>query len=59
MPIMQTRRRFVAATAMAGAAAIIRAPSLMAAEATLETTTIRLPKTAAICIAPGQNGTSA
>ena len=53
MPIMQTRRRFVATTAMAGAAAIIRAPSLTAAEATLETTTIRLPKTAAICIAPG------
>jgi NitT/TauT family transport system substrate-binding protein len=49
----QTRRRFLATTALAGATAIIRPPAPMAAEGALETTTIRLPKSPAICIAPG------
>src|ERR1700720_1039291 len=52
MPVLQNRRRFLATTALAGAAPIVRPPALMAAEVTLETTTIRLPKTPAICIAP-------
>ena len=51
MRTLQTRRRFLATTALAGAAAILLS-SLLAAEEVLEITTIRLPKTPAICIAP-------
>ena len=52
MRLMQTRRRFLGTTACAGAAAIIRPSALMAAEGTLETTAVRLEKTAGQCIAP-------
>jgi NitT/TauT family transport system substrate-binding protein len=52
MPIIQSRRRFLATTAYAGAAAIIPPSALMAAEGTLETTTVRIIKSTAICIAP-------
>jgi NitT/TauT family transport system substrate-binding protein len=51
MTTLQTRRRFIATTALAGAAGVLPS-SLLAAEEPLETTTIRLPKTPAICIAP-------
>jgi NitT/TauT family transport system substrate-binding protein len=53
MPIVQTRRQFLSSLSLAGAAGLVGAPSLLAAEGSLETTTVRLPKTAAICIAPG------
>jgi NitT/TauT family transport system substrate-binding protein len=49
---MQSRRRFLTTTACAGAAAIIRPSVLMAGEETLETTTARIIKSTAICIAP-------
>src|SRR5215469_13794034 len=49
---MQSRRRFLTTTACAGSAAIIRPSALMAAEETLETTTVRIIKSTAICIAP-------
>jgi NitT/TauT family transport system substrate-binding protein len=37
---------------LAGAAGLIRAPRVLAAEGTLETTTVRLAKSPSICIAP-------
>jgi len=52
MPLIQTRRRFVAGFAAAGATSLVRAPRAFAAEAALETTSIRLFRNAAICIAP-------
>ena len=48
----QTRRRFLAATSMTGAACLFRFPQALAAEGELETTTVRLLKTPGICIAP-------
>ena len=51
--ITQTRRQFLTTLSLAGAAGMILPPSAMAAEQTLETTTISLPKIAAICIAQG------
>jgi len=52
MPIMQTRRRFLTAAALAGAADLIRPPRTLAAEGPLETTTVRLMRIPAICHAP-------
>jgi NitT/TauT family transport system substrate-binding protein len=52
MPIMQTRRRFLSGLTLAGAAGLLRAPRVQAAEGALETTTIRLTKHPVICIAP-------
>jgi NitT/TauT family transport system substrate-binding protein len=52
MPMMHTRRRLLTTASLAMAAGLIDAPRLLAAEGTLETTTVRLPKIAAICIAP-------
>jgi NitT/TauT family transport system substrate-binding protein len=49
--MLHTRRRFLATTALAGAAVILP-PQVLAAEGPLETTTVRLPKSPAICIAP-------
>jgi NitT/TauT family transport system substrate-binding protein len=43
MQIMQTRRRFLAGAAMAGAAGIVGLPQPLHAEPPLETTTVRLP----------------
>jgi NitT/TauT family transport system substrate-binding protein len=52
MPIMQTRRRFLTTLPLAGAAALVRAPRLRAAEEALETTTVRLARDPGICLAP-------
>ena len=49
MPIMQTRRRFLAMTAPAGAAGILSPRGTRAAEGPLETTTVRL-QTPALCV---------
>jgi NitT/TauT family transport system substrate-binding protein len=53
MVITQTRRRFLTTLSLAGTVGLARAPRVLAAEGPLETTTIRLPKSPAICIAPG------
>ena len=53
MPMMQTRRRFLTTLSLAGAASLMRAPRALGAEGALETTTVRLPKIAGICVAPG------
>jgi NitT/TauT family transport system substrate-binding protein len=51
----QTRRRFLAAAALVGAASLARAPRLMAGEGNLETTTVRVVTGAGgICAAPQQ-----
>ncbi|SRR5712691_6993032 len=52
MNVMQSRRRFLATLSSAGAAGLIAAPSSVAQDARLETTTIRLVKIAGICVAP-------
>ena len=52
MSITQTRRRFVTTLSMAGATGLVGVPRARAAEGTLETTTVRLGKSPAICIAP-------
>jgi NitT/TauT family transport system substrate-binding protein len=48
----QTRRHFLAAASLTGAACLFRSPQALAAEGELETTTVRLLKTPGICIAP-------
>jgi NitT/TauT family transport system substrate-binding protein len=52
MAMTQTRRHFLSTLSAVGAAGLVRAPRASAAEAALETTTVRLTKSAAICIAP-------
>jgi NitT/TauT family transport system substrate-binding protein len=52
MPIVQTRRRLLATLSLAGAAGLLRAPNLLAAEGSLETTSVRLTRTPGICLAP-------
>ena len=52
MVMMQTRRRFLTALSLAGAASLVRSPPALAAEGALETTTVRLAKTDGLCIAP-------
>src|SRR5436190_2105448 len=52
MPMIQTRRRFVTGLAASGAAGLVRAPNLLAAEGALETTSVRLLKQERLCIAP-------
>src|SRR5690349_24592761 len=52
MPITQTRRRFLTTVSLAGAAGLMRAPPAMAAEGSLETTTIRLANRHSLCNAP-------
>lgn len=52
MVLIQTRRGFLSGITAAGAASLICAPRVEAAEGTLETTTVRLPKVSSICIAP-------
>ena len=44
MQIMQTRRRFLAGAAMAGAAGIVGLPKSLHAEPQLDTITVRLPR---------------
>ena len=52
MPITQSRRRFLTTLSVAGAAGLIRAPRVRAAEGPLETTTVRLARDPGICLAP-------
>jgi NitT/TauT family transport system substrate-binding protein len=52
MSMPQTRRRFLTTLSAAGAAGLVRAPPSLAAEGALETTTVRILKYAAICLAP-------
>jgi NitT/TauT family transport system substrate-binding protein len=52
MQMPQTRRRFLTTLSLAGGASLIRAPRGLAAEEALETTTVRLMRTPAICHAP-------
>src|SRR6516165_7424571 len=52
MPTMQTRRRFLTTMSLAGAASFLQAPRGRAAEGPLETTTVHLMRTPAICHAP-------
>jgi NitT/TauT family transport system substrate-binding protein len=51
-PITPTRRRVLSNIGLAGAVAMLPAPHLLAAEPRLETTTIRLAKPPALCVAP-------
>jgi NitT/TauT family transport system substrate-binding protein len=52
MPMTQTRRRFLTTLALAGAAGLVRPPLASALEGVLETTTVRIAKVGAICLAP-------
>ena len=49
---MQSRRRFLTTTRLACVTSLVRAPHVLAAEGTLETTTVRLVNDTSICIAP-------
>jgi NitT/TauT family transport system substrate-binding protein len=49
---IQNRRRFLATLSAAGAAGVVAAPKVLAAEHAPETTTIRLTQIPGICIAP-------
>ena len=50
--MMCTRRRFLTALSMAGAAGVLRGPPSLANEGPLETAAVRLLKTPGICLAP-------
>jgi NitT/TauT family transport system substrate-binding protein len=52
MPSMQTRHRFLTILALAGGAGAVRTSRAVAAEETLETTSVRFVKNPAICVAP-------
>ena len=52
MSIMQTRRRFLGTLSLAGAAGLVRPPTVFAAEGKLETTSVRLAKMPDMCMAP-------
>jgi NitT/TauT family transport system substrate-binding protein len=52
MSMIQNRRGFLTTLSAAGAAGLVRVPDLLAQEAPLETTTIRLAKSRSLCIAP-------
>ena len=52
MEIAQSRRQFLTALALAGAASVLRLPRALAAEDVLETTTVRLVNDGVICEAP-------
>jgi NitT/TauT family transport system substrate-binding protein len=52
MTMMQTRRRFLTSLSLAGAAGLLHAPPSQAGEGALETTTVRIAKIGAICLAP-------
>ena len=53
MPMMQTRRRFLATTlSLAGAAGLVRAPPVLAAEGPPEITSVRIVKIPGDCQAP-------
>jgi NitT/TauT family transport system substrate-binding protein len=52
MQNMQTRRRFLTALSAVGAAGVLPAPRVLAAEGALETTSVRLPKFLSVCVSP-------
>jgi NitT/TauT family transport system substrate-binding protein len=52
MAIMQTRRRFLTTLSLAGAAGLVRAPRVLAAEGLLETTILRIANRHSLCNAP-------
>jgi NitT/TauT family transport system substrate-binding protein len=52
MPVTQTRRQFLTTLSLAGAAGLLHGPPSRAAEGALETTTVRIAKIGAICLAP-------
>jgi NitT/TauT family transport system substrate-binding protein len=52
MPMMRTRRHFLINLALAGTAGLLDAAPLRAAEGKLETTSLRIAKIGAICLAP-------
>src|SRR5215831_9486208 len=52
MPLIQTRRRFLATLSLAAAGGLLRPSYPLAAEEKLETTAIRLYKIANVCVAP-------
>src|SRR5215469_11418124 len=52
MPLPQTRRCFLTTLSLAGAASLVHIPPALPAEKPLETTTVRIVKSPAICIAP-------
>jgi NitT/TauT family transport system substrate-binding protein len=52
MSMLQTRRQFLTTLSAASAAGLVRAPPSLAAEGALETTTVRIEKVPAICLAP-------
>jgi NitT/TauT family transport system substrate-binding protein len=52
MVSMHTRRRFLTALSLAGAAGFIPTARTLASEGALETTTVRLPKNPSICVSP-------
>ncbi len=54
MPIVHSRREFVAGLSVAGATGLLGARTLLADEGPPETTTIRLGHDITICVAPGQ-----
>ena len=52
MRITQSRRQFLGMLSLAGTADLLRAPRILAAEGTLETTSVRLPRIPSTCVAP-------
>src|SRR6516162_8188338 len=52
MSMVQTRRRFLTTLSAAGAAGLVRVPPSLAADGAPETTTVRILKIPAICLAP-------
>ena len=52
MPIVSSRRDFLTGLSLAGAAGVLGARGLLAAEEPLETTTVRLTSASGICVAP-------
>jgi NitT/TauT family transport system substrate-binding protein len=56
MSIVQTRRQFLTTLSAAGAARLVRAPPSLAADGALETTTVRIGKIEATCLAPQYAG---
>jgi NitT/TauT family transport system substrate-binding protein len=52
MPMIQTRRRFLTNLSLAGTAGLLHAVPSQAAEGRLETTSVRIAKIGAICLAP-------
>jgi NitT/TauT family transport system substrate-binding protein len=52
MSMQPTRRRFLTAISLAGAAGLLPGSRALAAEEPLETTTVRLPRIPSVCLAP-------